>query len=309
MTTVSNAFQQLVNQLTPVIGEREAHATARGLFEDAFGVVHAPADSNALSPEALDLLKGFTSRLLEKDEPLAYITGVAHFYDLILTVNPHVLIPRPETEELVDRMIRDWQPELTSPDRQLFYHRQPLRILDVGTGSGCIAMALAQHLPNTHITGVDVSSQALELANSNAIKYGMDIQFECCDFLEPLQRDSMGTFDVLVSNPPYIALDEMNSLEKRVRDFEPHTALFAPSGDALAFYRATALFAKDWVGVEFSQSANSQRGRIPVAYLETHSETGVQAQEIWKDHGFHTELLPDMAGRDRMLIAYREGKQ
>jgi release factor glutamine methyltransferase len=170
---------------------------------------------------------------LKKGEPLQYITGIAWFCDLPIPVSKNVLIPRPETEELV-ALIRE---EIQAENRN---------ILDVCTGSGCIALALKNYFPKSTVNGCDVSFDALELARSSSSKLNLAVEWFWADVLED-QWDAVGIkkFDVIVSNPPYITNQEIGSMHKNVMNFEPHLALFAPDEDPLAFYRRIAWFAKE----------------------------------------------------------------
>lgn len=170
---------------------------------------------------------------LKNGEPLQHITGVAWFCDLPIPVNKNVLIPRPETEELLALIEEELQFEEGS-------------ILDVCTGSGCIALALKSYFPRSNVFGCDVSFDALELARSSSSKLDLEVEWFWADVLEA-QWDAIGNkkFNMIVSNPPYITNQEIGAMHKNVLDFEPHLALFAPDEDPLAFYRRIAWFAKE----------------------------------------------------------------
>jgi release factor glutamine methyltransferase len=311
--TLAQAFRRAIRTLTPRFGEREARASARALLEDLLGESR-PADADkAITPQQLGALNDALDRMVRHDEPLAYLSGTAHFLDMKLRVSPAVLIPRPETEELVEQVLLDWGGSGI-----------PLKVLDMGTGSGCIALALARYgacglkadgraaSPNAvqpAVTGLDLSAEALDVAHYNAVQHGLQVNWIEADFLAASVQDALPPFDLLVSNPPYIGWEEADSLEPRVRRFEPEQALFAPAADPLAFYRAAARFARGKVGWDRLRDAPAhavaRRGGVPVAYLETSSLRAEEACAIWREAGFTVQLLRDLAGHPRMLIAVR----
>lgn len=216
---------------------------------------------------------------LVQGEPIQYITGYSWFYDLKLTVTPAVLIPRPETEELADWIIRDIHEGLrtTSPD-----------IIDIGTGSGCIALALKKHLPGAHVTATDISADALGIARANAAIHGLEINFLQHDFLhDPLPA----RYDLIVSNPPYISHAEYAALSGMVRDYEPSVALAPLTDDPLIFYRRIA---------ETGAAHLQEGGSIYVEISEFRPDA---IRALFIDHGYHTDLRKDMQGKWRMLKA------
>jgi release factor glutamine methyltransferase len=197
------------------------------LLRHVLGISHAAqlADpKRRLTPAQQAAFDALVQRRLA-NEPVQYITGEQEFYGLALGVTPAVLIPRPETEQLVEAVLAELDPT------------QPLRILDVGTGSGAIAIALAHHLPRAHVTAVDLSAAALEVAASNAARHGLAdrIRFVASDLLDALPPDEL-PFDFIVSNPPYVPTADRGSLHPQVRDHEPAAALFA-GPDGLDVYR------------------------------------------------------------------------
>jgi release factor glutamine methyltransferase len=202
------------------------------LLRHALGISHAAqlADpKRRLTPAQQAAFDALVLRRLA-NEPIQYITGEQEFYGLALRVTPAVLIPRPETEQLVEAVINEMkQAELDSS--------RPLRILDVGTGSGAIAIALAHHLPHARVTAVDLSAAALEVAASNAARHALAsrIRFVASDLLDALPPDEL-RFDVIVSNPPYVPTADRALLHPQVRDHEPAAALFA-GPDGLDVYR------------------------------------------------------------------------
>lgn len=197
-----------------------------------------------------ELLKFFrVIRKLKLNVPIQYILGNTEFYGLKLKVNEHVLIPRPETEELVEWIITDCgfriEELLINPQSKI--RNSQLSILDIGTGSGCIAISLKKNMPDAEVYALDISENALAVAKENAEKNNAEIHFLQGDILNTLTLEHLNTLtlDVIVSNPPYITEKEKTEMSANVLDHEPHTALFVPDNDALLFYRAILDFAKD----------------------------------------------------------------
>lgn len=233
-----------------------------------------------LNPDQQQRWEQAKIQLLE-GTPLQYVTGVQWFLGMPFLVNQHVLIPRPETEELVQWIATD-QRGKAAPE-----------ILDIGTGSGCIPIALKHKLPAAVVTCCDISDTALQVAKENAVRLGATIDFHLLDFLNEETWATLGTYDVIVSNPPYIPFSEKETLDKNVRDFEPHTALFVPSDDALLFYRRMAVFGKTHLRPE---------GAI---YCELHRDFAVETKNLFAAMGYdNLELRKDMDGNLRMLKAW-----
>ncbi len=176
-----------------------------------------------------DVLKIYdTAKALKTGMPIQYIFGEADFYNLKFNVNSSTLIPRPETEELVDLIIKQFKQEARN--------NQTLNILDIGTGSGCIPIILKKNIPNSKVAGIDISEQALEVAKSNAIKNNVDIEFIKLDILSQLITHN-STFNTIVSNPPYVLNSEAKQMDSRVLEHEPHLALFVEDTDPIIFYK------------------------------------------------------------------------
>jgi len=209
-------------------------------------------------------------------EPVQYVVGSAHFFGHDFKVDPSVLIPRPETEELVQLVIESSTA-----------YSAPV-ILDVGTGSGCIAISLAKQLPQAVVEGLDVSEEALKIARLNNIQMGTAVNFTQCDFLDDRSWMEFDEYDIIVSNPPYILKSEshlMNTL-----DHEPHLALFVDSKIGVEqFYKKLALFAETHL---------LPGGQL---FLEINQYSAPEIKDCLAQHGFHTELFQDMQGNDRML--------
>jgi len=222
---------------------------------------------------------------LKKQKPLQYALGEAHFMDMVFKVNEHVLIPRPETEELVQWVLGNgWF------GHGLEKHKERgLKILDIGTGSGCIAIALDKNLPNAKVYALDVSEQALKVAAKNAIFNDAKVRFFQKDILEA-QLDLELEFDIIVCNPPYVRESEKVEIKKNVKDFEPELALFVPDEDPLKFYKAITAFAKE----HLSNSGN--------LYFEINQYLGKETKALLEAHNFlEIELRKDLFGNDRLL--------
>lgn len=241
---------------------------------------------------------------LKLEKPLQYILGTAHFMDLELQVNENVLIPRPETEELVqwildDILVKKQFKKDAERSRSVIstpLNDHSLQILDIGTGSGCIAIALAKNLPEAKIYALDVSEGALNVAKKNALANGVEITFLHQDILDAeLEFEPELTFDVIVSNPPYVRELEKNEIHKNVKDFEPGTALFVPDEDPLLFYRAI---------ISFSEKRLLKKGSL---YFEINQYLGAETKALFNARNFsEIELRKDIFGNDRMLKAKRK---
>ena len=230
--TFREITDQTVRSLRSRYGEGEARWMTRILLEDLTGLTHADLLIKA-NDEISDFRAGQVEAVVKRllaGEPLQYILGYTTFMGLRLKVTPDVLIPRPETAEMVQRILDHVG---QTPD---------LRALDVATGSGCIALSLARQLPFAKVEGVDISDAALSIARENAENLKIAATFRHADILEPDSLGS-GSYDLIVCNPPYVLESEKADIEANVLDHEPHTALFVPDGDALRFYLPVARFA------------------------------------------------------------------
>jgi len=214
---------------------------------------------------------------LKKGKPIQYILGTSSFMDLTLTVNEHVLIPRPETEELVKWVIKDYQKS-----------EAKIKLLDIGTGSGCIAIALAKYLPRAKVIAVDISKKALAVAKQNAIDNEVNILFKQAD----VRTMDIGEheYDIIVSNPPYVLEKEKALMEKHVKNAEPSLALFVPDKQPLLYYEFLA---------KVGQKALKEGG---VLYLEINEAYGKEVCDLLKNHSFsRTEIRQDLQGKDRFI--------
>jgi release factor glutamine methyltransferase len=208
---------------------------------------------------------------LNSGEPIDYILGYTYFYGLKVRVNKDTLIPRPETEELVELIIEENK------------SRNNLRIIDIGTGSGCIALALKKNIPTAEITAIDISETAIQKAKENAQNTGLEIDFKLVNILDKTQWNLLDQFDIIVSNPPYISQDEKTEMSNSVLDFEPHLALFVEE-DILIFYKKI---------MEFASSHLTENGTV---YFETS-----QLKQLEEYPGFEIKKIKDLSGNWRFL--------
>ena len=231
--TVSELRKHIIDRLTPAVGATEAVAMMREMLLKLKG--YKPVDialygSRTVLPESVRVADGWCERVIA-GEPLQYILGTAYFMGMEFMVSAAVLIPRPETAGLVDMIV----------DR--YADRTGVRVLDVGTGSGCIAIALARALRFASVDAVDISVPALAVASENAARMRVDVSFKQKDALALSTKTLPGPYDVIVSNPPYIAQHERADMNPRVYANEPTQALFVPDSDPLIFYRAISGYA------------------------------------------------------------------
>jgi release factor glutamine methyltransferase len=270
-------FQELQQELCNVYDRGEASAILRLLRETRMG----GSDEAAEGDEGLwNLLQSDRNRLLQ-GEPVQYVLEESWFYGNRFRVGPGVLIPRPETEELVDWILKDLPQSV------------PVRILDIGTGSGCIAITLKKKWNTAEVTAIDISETALDIARKNAENLKTDIRFVQADITDEKIWNELAQFDILVSNPPYIPRQESYRLHRNVVAFEPHEALFVPDADPLLFYRAITALAEKKLHPE---------GRI---YVETHQHYAKDTRKIFQEKWEEVTLRKDLNGNNRMLRATR----
>ena len=245
-----------------------------------------------LLPEQEDKMREQVKRLLAH-EPVQYVIQKTWFYGLELYVDKNVLIPRPETEELVDWIVSDVKAAGMNVFRKEANEADvttELKILDVGTGSGCIPLALKKTMPKAEVWGCDISEEALNVARRNGSDLNIRVDCQGIDILDEAQQRFLPTVDIIVSNPPYIPLNEKEGMNANVVSHEPHKALFVPNDDALLFYKAIVHLAKKRL---------HKNGRI---YLEIHENLGDAVVDLFKNEGYvSVELKKDMQGKDRMV--------
>ena len=258
-------------ELGPILSILIEHITGWDQMQQVVHKDNSITEEQALAFEtaAAELVAG---------KPIQYITGKTWFMGEPYKVNEQVLIPRPETEELVD-----WVIEYAA------IKGKALHILDIGTGSGCIAIAIKKALPEATVAAIDISPSAIKIAATNAAALKADIEFTSLDILNTAFLP--GQYDVIVSNPPYIPMGEMKNMDLQVTDHEPNIALFVPDEDPLVFYKAIARLAK------LHLSPNGQ------LFFEIHYDQGDAMIKLLDEMHFHAELRTDLFEKDRMVRA------
>lgn len=268
-------FDRICGKLGGIYPAQEARAITFILFESFLGVSKTdlfldPAEELCSDTGPLES----ALKQLSEHRPLQYVLGETEFFGLPFKVDENVLVPRPETEELVRWIIRD-------------SGNEPVRMLDIGTGSGAIAVSVARNCPASMVTAVDISAGALGVARENALRNGVEVDFSEMDILN---AEPAGKFDVVVSNPPYVRELEKEAMRRNVLDYEPETALFVPDHDPLLFYRRI---------VEVSTRVLQSGGRL---YFEINEEFGQETAALMRSHGFFdVEIRKDMFEKDRMV--------
>ena len=270
------SWKELTAVLRPQYEEREAQQVARWLVEDTYGLRPLYAGKKVEVSQTTRALLRRRLRRLISGEPIQYVLGYTYFLGRKFHLRPQVLIPRPETEELTERALRVLQ-GLNRP-----------KVLDIGTGSGCIAISLA--LSGAEAVGIDVSQAALRCARRNAKALGARLQLQHQDILQPIREDR--SYDMLVSNPPYVPNQERAQLRTQVRDWEPEEALFVPDKEPLLFYKAIATAALRIL---------KAGGRI---FLEAHEKQGTAVVRLLRNIGCQQVLLhEDLSCRSRIVEA------
>lgn len=279
--TVRQFTASLAAALQPLYPRLEAEAIAVLVVEHLLDIDSLQRMMDAQQPVPAPALAAAEPLLtrLQAHEPVQYVLGTAFFAEMQLEVTPDTLIPRPETEELVQVITREQG------------RRSGLRVLDVGTGTGCLALALARVLPAAQVLAIDISPGALAVARRNAARYAPKVTFEEVDILQRLPPGiAPGTLDVLVSNPPYVRESERALMRENVLAWEPATALFVPDEDPLLFYRRLAA-----VGAALLKPGGT-------AYLEINEALGPETAALFTQQGFvEVQVFDDMFGKSRML--------
>lgn len=275
MTNSKILFHQLQKKITLAEDQEEIKSILYLLLEKEFGLsrteILAEKEIKAIDTIALEK----QIERINQHEPIQYILGEAYFFGRNFLVNPAVLIPRPETELLI-RLIKD--EKLTAPS-----------ILDIGTGSGCIAVSLALEVPSATVHALDISDKALSIAKENAKQLRACVNFLQLDILT--QSPSLTNLDVIVSNPPYVMEKEKGQMSKNVVDHEPHLALFVTDNNPLQFYQVIA---------EKGRQLLKPNGKI---FVEINQQFGKEVAELFKSLGYKTEIIKDMEGKDRVVKA------
>ena len=267
-------------QLSKKIDAIELNSLLGMLIEEVTGwnrVQQVVEINTPLSEIQINKFTEYTQALLN-DKPIQYILGKAWFMGLDYKVNEHVLIPRPETEELIE-----WVVEYAN------IIGKPLQLLDIGTGSGCIAISLKKALPECRVTGLDISAEALSIAKTNASSLNANVEWIEQDILGNVQFPNL--YDVIVSNPPYIPMREKDNMQEQVKNHEPAIALFVPNEDPLLFYRTIAQLAKKQL---------APKGQL---FFEIHYDQGKALLQLLDEMHFHAEIRRDSFGKNRMIRA------
>ncbi|WP_298136012.1 peptide chain release factor N(5)-glutamine methyltransferase [Flavobacterium sp.] len=289
-----------LEELSPLYDEKEIESFFYIILECFHNKKRIDLALNpAMEMDAMELLR-WESVLsdLKKQKPIQYILGETEFYGLPFLVNENTLIPRPETEELVEWIISDNEGLQQGQSEK----STKLNILDIGTGSGCIAISLAKNLANAQVSAIDVSEKALTIAKKNAEINKVEVNFINVDILNVNELSELQTsnfkletsYDIIVSNPPYVRNLEKEEIKPNVLEFEPHLALFVEDNDALLFYRKIA---------ELAQKKLSENGKL---YFEINQYLGKETVELLENLGFaNIELRKDIYGNDRMIKSTR----
>ena len=280
---ISDLYKSFVLEMSVLFPDEEARAIADRLFEHYFHLSplqRVMAGSAAAPDDKSQMIRIAVNKIL-KNIPLQYVLGKAWFMDMEFEVNESVLIPRPETEEMVSLILK------SSAQNESF---QNFKILDIGTGSGCIAISLKKHIPQSIVSAVDISATAIALAKHNALINDIQVNFLNADILDSSQWDNLPECNLIVSNPPYVTESEKLLMKPNVLEYEPHTALFVPDDDPLLFYRCIKDFAKN-------RLVNG--GAI---WLEINEGYGQEVLSLFDENWFtERELLKDMFGKYRFV--------
>ena len=275
--TVRQAIQQIEQAISSLYDLREATAIARQVVCNRCGYNFSQLVVRYDDECQIDDFQTIMDQLAAA-RPVQYVLGEAEFFDLNFEVAEGVLIPRPETEELVAKVVAEAKPQM--------------RILDVGTGSGAIAVSIARNVAEAKVVAVDISDVALEIAAKNAERNGVKVEFVKSDALGDMSH--LGTFDIIVSNPPYIPQSDIALMDRNVVEYEPHTALFVADDNALCFYRSIAEN-----GLKMLRTGGG-------LYFEIYEQFGDQIAAMLEALGYHdTQVVKDIFGKERMVWSRR----
>jgi release factor glutamine methyltransferase len=289
MKTVKQVSADFSEQLSTIYDANEVNSLCMMVLENVVNIspakIKAFPETEISTPDSERITNILTR--LTTGEPIQYILGYTEFYGLTFKVNPSVLIPRPETEELVDWILSSVRSSELAVGK----------FLDIGTGSGCIPISLKKNLPNAEVSAIDISPEALQTARENAELNKVEVHFIWNDILNPINHSLLTThYSLIVSNPPYVTLEDKKQMHTNVTDFEPYTALFVPEDDPLIFYKAIADFA----------STHLEKGGL--IFFEINESYGEQIIELLDYKKFiNIELRKDMSGKDRIVKAVYSG--
>jgi release factor glutamine methyltransferase len=288
---LKQAYHQLQSDLLAIYDNREAGVIADWIMEEittwtkSQRIIH---QDYHLSLEQETKFLNFKSEILE-GKPLQYVLGYSWFKGHRFAVNEHVLIPRPETEELVDSIIHYTK---TIQEKS----KIPFRAIDIGTGSGCIAISLQSQFPEWEVWAIDKSTSALALATQNALQLNVKINFKELDILRDTNDEQLPSFNLIVSNPPYIPHEDKNEMTTQVLDHEPHMALFVTNNDPLQFYKAI---------ITFSEQHLIRGGTL---WFETHMSYADEVAALMRVHEYEeVKIQKDFQGKDRIVSGTRAG--
>ncbi|MDP4284689.1 MAG: peptide chain release factor N(5)-glutamine methyltransferase [Bacteroidota bacterium] len=289
--TTAQAYIDFKKELQVLYSDREADNITDWIFENVTSFKKWERRGNPhfeLAEVHVNQLEKYLKELLQH-KPVQYVLNEAWFYKMKFFVNENVLIPRPETEELVEWVVMDAKSiRLNNADKK------NIRIIDIGTGSGCIPVSLMKELPGADVTAIDVSEKALMVAKRNADELNSIIYFLQIDFLNENEWDSFSQYDIIVSNPPYIPVKEKSILSKNVSDFEPGMALFVEDKAPFIFYEKIAAFSKIHL---------KEKGII---YVEVHEEYAEDVRCIFEKANLHSIIKKDIYGKQRMIKAIKQ---
>lgn len=281
---VAGVFAFFKEQLAQQYGIGEAETFARLALEHYDNIPYTQAVAafqQAVSASNIAVYQQVVAKL-QQNQPIQHILGRTEFYGMWFTVSPAVLIPRPETEEIVYHIVTDNQ------------QQQGLHIVDFCTGSGCIAVALAKNLQGAAVSALDVSADALEVAQENAVNNSAAIAFIKADLLIDVLPFAHDSIDIIVSNPPYVPQAELAEMAANVKDYEPHLALFVPDNDPLLFYKKIS---------NLAQTLLKSGGKL---YFECHVNHAVDVVALLENTAFkNVKLTKDMSGKNRMVSAQK----
>ncbi len=281
--TISAIKSYMFDKLYGYYSEREINYFFKNAVCNRLNLVDAEfllAENNRLSESDLLFFRNVVKRL-QNSEPFQYIIGETWFYDLKFKCDKRALIPRPETEEMVDLILKEHKKSVD------------LKVVDLCSGSGCITVVLAKNLINASVIGVELSQEAIDLSRKNALLNHANVSFIFGNVLEDLPTEiENNSIDILVSNPPYIPLKDKDNMEKNVLDFEPHMALFVADDNPLVFYKKIA----DQAIIKLKETG--------VLYLEIHEKLAIETKQILVNKGFlNVLIIKDLQGKDRIIKA------
>lgn len=278
--TVQEATYYILKQLRTIYEESEASQITDWVMEKITGSIKTERmlyKNAALTTNEEVQLENYTERLVQH-EPVQYVLNESWFSGFKFYVDKNVLIPRPETEELVEWVITNCK-----------FPIDQLKILDIGSGSGCIPISLKRRIRKAEVWSCDISSDAIDVAKRNSSLLGVEVNFVQLDFLDSNTWDMLPSFDVIISNPPYVPEKDKETMQPNVLQYEPATALFVPDNDPLVFYKAIA---------EFGKTHLNKSGNI---YTEIHEDLGLATMDVFHSAGYISEIKKDMQQKNRMV--------